>query len=178
MKWLKEEVVSGHETGTQALKILIQEAEQQRTLLLEVLRKVRLLSRSEKYARNIALLRTIPGIGTITAITFLVEIENIYRFDNTDHFAGFVGITPNRHNSGSKANDGGMSFRGNKTLRSMLIESAWTAARSDPALTLSYHSYIKRMEANKAIVRIARKVLNRMYYVLKNKTEYVSGVVK
>jgi len=178
MRWLNEEVVLEHETGTQALKILVQEAEQQRKLLLEVLRKVRLLSRSEKYSRNIALLRTIPGIGLITAITFLVEIENIGRFDNTDHFAGFVGITPNRHNSGSKINDGEMTFRGNKTLRSMLIESAWTAARSDPALIQSYHRYIKRMESNKAVVRIARKILNRMYYVLKNKMEYVPGVVK
>lgn len=175
--WL-EGIVSEHETGTQALKILIKEVEQQRILLLDVLRKIRALARTEKYARNMALLQTIPGIGTITGITFLVEIETIDRFDNTDHFAGFVGITPNRHNSGDKSNDGEMTFRGNKKLRSMLIESAWTAARSDPALIHSYHVYIKRMEPNKAIVRIARKVLNRMYYVLKNKTEYVPGVVK
>ena len=73
MKWLEEEVSLQHDSGTQALKILVQEAEQQRKLLLEVLKKIRLLSRSEKYAKNITLLRTIPGIGPITAITFLVE---------------------------------------------------------------------------------------------------------
>ena len=167
-----------HDTGAQALKILVQEAEQQRKLLLEVLIKIRLLSRSEKYAPNIALLKTIPGIGPITSISFLVEIENIERFENTDHFAGYVGLTPNRHSSGDKTNDGEMTFRGNKTLKSLLIESSWTAARSDPALILSYHSYVRRMEPNKAVVRIARKVLNRMYYVLKNKMEYVPGVVK
>jgi len=47
------------------------------------------------------------------------------------------------------------------------------AARFDPALLMSYHCYIKRMESNKVIIRIARKVLNRMYFVLKNKEEYV-----
>ena len=52
-----------HESGNQALNILVQEAEQQRKLLLDVLRKVSLLSGSEKYAGNIALLRSIPGIG-------------------------------------------------------------------------------------------------------------------
>lgn len=178
MKWLEEEVSLQHDSGTQALKLLVLEAEQQRKLLLEVLKKIRLLSRSEKYAKNITLLRTIPGIGLITAITFLVEIENIERFKNTDHFAGFVGLVPNRHSSGPKTNDGEMTFRGQKTLKSLLIESSWTAARTDPALMMSYLGYVKRMEPNKAVVRIARKVWNRMYFVLKNKMEYVSGVVK
>jgi transposase len=178
MKWLSEEVSLQNESGTQTLKILVQEADQQRKLLLEVLRKIRVLSCSEKYAKNIALLRTIPGIGFIIAITFLTEIEKIERFENTDHFAGFVGLIPNRHSSGEKDNSGEMTFRGQDVLRKMLIESSWMAARFDPTLIMSYHSYIKRMEPNKAIVRIARKVLNSMYFVLKNKMEYVPGVVK
>ena len=178
MKWLNQEVLLGHDSGNQALKILIQEAEQQRILLLDVLRKIRVLARSEKYAKNVALLCTIPGIALITAITFLTEIENIERFVNTDHLAGFVGLVPNYHSSGDKSNKGEMTFRGQKALRRSLIESSWLAARFDPALTMSYHQYIKRMEPNKAIVRIARKVLNRIYFVLKNKQEYVSGVVK
>jgi len=178
IKWLKEGVLLQHESGAQTLKIMVEEAEQQRKLLLEIFRKIRLLSRSEKYATNMALLRSIPGIGFITAITFLTELENIERFASTDHFAGFVGLVPNRHSSGDKDNNGEMTFRGQNDLRKMLIESSWTAARCDPALMMSFNNYVKRMEPNKAIIRIARKVLNRMYYVLKNKTEYVSGVVK
>ena len=178
MNWLSEGVSLQHDSGNQTLEILVQEAQQQRKLLLDVLRKVRLLSESEKYAGNIALLRTVPGIGLITAITFLTEIENIERFVNTDHLAGFVGLVPNYHSSGEKNNNGEMTFRGQKALRRSLIESSWFAARFDPALTLSFNSYIKRMEPNKAIVRIARKLLNRMYFVLKKNMEYVPGVVK
>ena len=178
MKWLKEGVSLQHESGNQALRILVEEAEQQRKLLLEVTRKVRLLSSSEKYADNMALLRTIPGVGFITAITFLTEIENIDRFEDTDHFAGFVGLVPNRHSSGGRENTGEMTFRGQDILKSLLVESSWFAARLDPALNMSFHQYIRRMEANKAIIRIARKVLNRIYFVLKNKQEYVPGVVK
>lgn len=178
MKWLNQGVSLQHESGTQTLKILLQEAEQQRKLLLEILRKIRVLSRSEKYATNMELLRTIPGVGFITAITFLTEIENIDRFENTDHFAGFVGLIPNRHSTGGKENNGDMTFRGQIDLRKSLIESSWFAARLDPALAMSFNGYVRRMEPNKAIIRIARKVLNRMYYVLKNKSEYVSGVVK
>ena len=157
---------------------MIQEVEQQRKLLLEVSQKIRALSRSEKYATNMELIRSIPGVGFITAITFLTEIENIERFKNTDHFAGFVGLVPNRHSTGGKENNGDMTFRGQTALRKSLIESSWFAARIDPALTMSFNGYVRRMEPNKAIIRIARKVLNRMYYVLKNKNKYVSGVVK
>ena len=70
-----------------------------------------------------------------------------------------------------------MTFRGQKILKSMLVESAWVAVRIDTALSLSYNTYIKRMQPNKAIIRIARKLLNRMYYTLKNKRPYQTGIV-
>lgn len=178
MKWLDEGVKLQYEAGNQALQILVKEAEQQRELLLEITRKIRILSSSEKYINNMLLLRTIPGVGFITAITFLTEIENISRFGNSDHFAGYIGLVPNRHSSGSRENIGEMTIRGQDTLRRAIIESSWFAARIDPALTKSFHVYLNRMEPNKAIIRIARKVLNRMYYVLKHKAEYVPSVVK
>jgi len=136
------------------------------------------LFQRKKYTQNIALLKTIPGIGPITSISFLVEIENIERFENIDHFASYVGLTSNRHGSGDNTNDGEMTFIGNKTIKSILTESYWTVARSDPDLIISYHGYVRLIEPNKAVARIARKVLNQMYYVLKNKIEYLLGVVK
>jgi len=178
IQWLTQEVSLEHDSGNETLKILVQEAEQQRILLLDVLRNIRLLSQSEKYAKNVALLSTIPGIALITSMTILTEIETIDRFKNTDHLAGFVGLVPNYHSSGDKAKNGEMTFRGQSTLKKSLIESAWFAARFDPALSMSYHELIKRMDANKAITRIARKLLNRIYFVLKNKQPYVHGVVR
>jgi hypothetical protein len=59
-----------------------------------------------------------------------------------------------------------------------LIESSWVAVRKDPALLMSFNELSKKMQKNNAIVRIARKLLNRIRYVLKNKQEYVSAVVK
>jgi len=60
-----------------------------------------------------------------------------------------------------------MTFRGQIHLKKGLIESAWVASRIDPALTHSFIKLCKRMEPNKAIIRIARKLLNRIYYTLK-----------
>lgn len=178
MKWLKEDICQRDGCGSQALKVLITEAEQQRKLLLEVTRKVRFLSRDPKYADKIRLLRTIAGIGFITSISLLTEFEDINRFANTDHLAAYVGLVPNRHTSGDKENVGEMTFRGHRLLRSYLIESSWFAARLDPALSFCFNNYCKRMEPNKAIVKIARKLLNRIYYVLKNEKEYVCSVLK
>ena len=178
IRWLTETDLLQSETGTLALRTLVQEAEQQRNLILDTTRAIRKMSQGEKYASNMKLLRTIPGIGLITGITFLTEVEKIERFTNSDHFAGFIGLIPTRHSSGAKQSNGEMTFRGHVNLKKMLIESSWIAVRCDPALTLSYHKYTNRMDSNKAIVKIARKLLNRIFYVLTNKKEYVLCVVK
>jgi len=178
LKWLKEEVQLTEESGRDTMNMLIREVEEQRELLLLVSRKIKQLSESEKYASNVKLLKTVPGIGLLTAMHFLTEMETVERFADPDHFAAYVGLVPDRHNSGEVKNDGEMTFRGQSILKKCVIESAWIAARKDPALSLSYNKYAARMEPNKAIIRIARKLLNRIYFVLKNKKEYVTCIAK
>ena len=178
LRWLKEEVHLTEESGKQTLSIMIQEVEEQRELLLQISKQIKQLSEKEKYSLNVKLLKTVPGIGLLTAMHFLTEMETLERFENTDHFAAFVGLVPDRHNSGEVTNVGEMTFRGESVLKNCIIESAWIAARKDPALSLAYNKYLVRMEPNKAIIRVARKLLNRIYFVLKNKKEYVTSVVK
>lgn len=177
MNWLKEDVKLNHPLGHETLNLMIERAERQRKLLLETTQKVRELSRIEKYAQNMKLLRSIPGIGLITAITFLTEIEDINRFKDTDHLASFVGLVPGSHSSGEKSKNTEMTFRGHFSIKRSLIESSWIAARHDPALNMAYHKYVQRMEPNKSIIRIARKLLNRIYFVLTKQQEYVKGIV-
>ena len=176
--WLKEEVKLTQESGKQSLNILIQAVVEQRKSLLLITRQIRKLSITGKYDVNVKLLKTIPGIGLITAMTFLTEMDTLERFENTDHFAAFVGLVPNRHNSGEVKNRGEMTFRGQSALKKSIVESAWIAARKDPAPCLAYNKYVQRMNPNNAIIRIARKLLNRIYFVLKNKQEYVTCIVK
>jgi len=70
-----------------------------------------------------------------------------------------------------------MTKRGKSYLRYLLIEASWIAIRKDPALMMAYTDYKKKMIAQKAIIKIARKLLNRIRFVLKNKQPYVIGVV-
>lgn len=176
MQWLHQIELTTAE-GKEALCLLIRSAEELRKILLDATRRIRALSKDEKYREDFHLICTVPGIGLITGMTFLTEIEDIKRFYNTDKLAGFVGLVPTCHNSGPKEENGEMTFRGQSQIKTMLIESAWTAARIDPALCQSYAKLIHRMQANKVIIKIARKLLNRIYFVLKNKKEYVRAVV-
>jgi len=177
-KWLREEASVADGIHTDAFLFLMDEVEAKKKSLLKITLMVRHLSRSERYKENMDLILSVPGIGLITGIIFLIEIEDIKRFENNDRFAGFIGIVPSCHSSGKKDNKGEMTPRGQPHMRVALIESSWTASRKDPALTLSFINYCKRMESNNAIIRIARKLANRIYFVLTKQTKYVCAVVQ
>lgn len=145
---------------------------------LNVTNQIRNLSKTEKYRQEAGLLITIPGIGLITAMSVLTELESTDRFSSLDKLCSFIGLVPSTNSSGDTERTGDITSRGHRVLRAALIESAWVAARTDPALAKSYNHYCKRMDSNKAIIRIAKKLLSRIRYVLKNKQPYVPGVIK
>jgi transposase len=165
-------------SGKQALQTFVLSSTHIRASVLQTTKHIIELSKTEFYKEQVALLRSIPGVGLITAMTLLTELESIDRFKNFDELCGFIGLVPSTNSSGDNDIIGDITPRGHGVLRSAIIESAWVAARFDPALLKSYHDYCKRMEPNKAIIRIARKLLNRIRFVLKNKKQYVCSVVK
>jgi transposase len=122
---------------------------------------------------------SVPGIGLITGMVFLTEIIDITRFRNTDHLASYVGLVPGEDSSGDTEKNTGISSRCNQKLRYLLIESSWIAVRKDPALAMSYNRLKKnnKKSKNKAIIYIARKLLNRISYVLKKREYYEPCVV-
>ena len=176
IQWLRS-VDTSTDLGTYVLQDTIETAEFLRKKLLRINRQFRTLSKDSKYSDRIHLLRSIPGIGLIVAFTFLSEIEKISRFKSLDKLCSYVGLIPSTFSSGEKEVVGKITRRSNKPLRSSIIESAWVAIRHDPALALKYNELRSRMEANESIVRIAKKLLNRIIYVLKNEKAYVSSVV-
>ena len=177
VKWLEEEVLLGGGVGQDSFSVLLETFNQRRSQMVKVLRKIRELSRTEAYSQNMEYIQSVPGIGLKTGMHLLVNIEDINRFANRDNFASFMGIVPSCHDSGDKESSGKITNRAPKELRSLLIESSWMAVRKDPALTMKFLQLRKRMDKNKAIIRIARVLCNRIYYVLKNKQIYVNAVV-
>jgi len=153
-------------------------AEMLRKKQLSTNKEIRKLSEKKIYKENYYLLLSVPGIGSLTAMIILTELGNINRFKNLDNLCSFIGLVPMTNSTGEKDKTGDITVRKNKILRTTIIESSWVAIRNDPALMLAYQKLVKRMEPQKAIIRIAKKLTNRMLYVLKNKKAYVQAVVK
>jgi transposase len=177
MSWL-DEIEMTESSGKESLNLMVTSVKNLRATLLQSTKLIHNLSKTEQYRDSVELLRSIPGIGLITAMILLTELENINRFSNTDQLCRFVGFVPSTHSSGEKDKTGNLTKRGHSILRSALIESAWIAARLDPSLSKNYNEYCKRMEANEAIIRIAKKLLKRINYVLKNRKPYEYRIVK
>lgn len=159
------------------LDFLVGQYEALRGQRLEMLRSIRALSRTERFERPLALLMTVPGIGLLTGMALLSEIDDISRFRSADRLAAYIGMIPMCHSSGAREGVGDITVRRNTKLRSALIEASWVAIRQDPAMTLAYEAYRARMTPGKAIVKVVRKLVNRIYFVMKRNQPYVNCVV-
>ena len=164
--------------GKMVLEGLLAQLKSQRQLLLKINRQLRALSKTELYAKLAELLLSVPGIGLIGTMKLLTEIGDIKRFKGIKRLAAYFGFIPSTNSSGEHERVGEMTNRGNKQLKKMLIEASWVAIRNDPALALKYEELRKTMRGTKAIIRIARKLLNRIRYVLINEEKYVIGMVE
>jgi transposase len=175
IQWLKD-LSLPFPTGRITLDYMIDQLLLLRQKMLAVLKNVRQLQERPKYQKQYDLLRSVPGIGPITAITLLTEIGDINRFGNFYRFNSFIGFCPTEYSSGEKERRGPMTFRHHAPLRELLIEASWTAIKHDPALTLAYEELKKKMGGKRAIVKIARKLLNRIFTIWKNQEIYEMGL--
>jgi transposase len=163
--------------GADCLKINIERFHRDHDLLKEVLRKIKDNLKNYGFEVLVEKLKSIPGISNLTAIALVTEIMDINRFQRLDELCAYVGLVPSMRDSGETEKTMGLSRRQSKYLRNVLIESSWAAMKSDPALTMSFNHLIKRMPRQKAIIKIAKKLLNRIRYVWKNNQTYQKAVV-
>ena len=123
------------------------------------------------YKRDYYLLKSIPGVGGYLASAMLSELGDLRRFSCEAHFASYIGLVPMMRNSGTQDNIFGVTPRSRGLLRSYIIESAWVALRMDPEMQLYYRRHIGK-NPKSIIIKIARKLLNRMLSVIKTEQPY------
>jgi len=110
-------------------------------------------------------------VGGYLAAALLAELGDIRRFDNQASFASYIGIIPMMRNSGGTENIFGITPRSRSLLRSYIIESAWVTLRMDPEMQVYYRRHIGK-NPKSIIIKIARKLLNRILSVIKTETPY------
>jgi len=163
--------------GGFTLDNLILQLEQTRLHLSGVLRQLRREATSKNLAATVEAINTAPGVAFITTMTLVTEIIDVRRFSRFEHLCSFVGLVPSIYSSGDTTYTRGMSFRHNQYLRPLLIEAAWTAVRKDPAMTLRFNELCRTMSKQMAIIRIAKKLLRRIFHLWKQQDRYAYALV-
>ena len=118
---------------------------------------------------------SIPGIGPVTGAIILAEIGDVTRFASPEKLVAYAGIDPTVYQSGQfTATQTRMSKRGSPYLRHALWQAAFMASLHDPQLRAYYQ---RKRAAGKAhgttIGALSRKLLHRLYIILKEQRPYL-----
>lgn len=130
------------------------------------------LSRHEKYAEQVEILQTTPGVGWLTAIEILLELQDVRRFHNAASIAAYVGLTPSQFSTGDHVRMGRITKQGKWNVRALLVEASWRLIQKDYDLGQKYERIKARAGGKRAIVAIARTLIIRMRRILLDRTSY------
>jgi len=136
--------------------------------LITALRKNKLIQ-----ARVLRLM-SIPGIGEVTALTWVLEIGEPSRFSSSRHAISYCGLCSAQHESAGKEQRGPISKQRNKHLQTMLIEAAKLAPHWNEQLALLHEKELARGNRNRATLTVARKLVEFMLAVDRRETDFES----
>jgi transposase len=130
--------------------------------------------RLRPFATEVALLDTIPGVGIRTAQEIIAAIgTDMSRFQTHRHLASWAKLCPGtRESAGNRKPE--RIGKGNRHLRTALVEAAKAAARSKKHTYLSaqYHRLAARRGGNRATIAVAHSILVSVYYILRDHKPY------
>jgi len=124
---------------------------------------------------DLEILKSIKGIGDITALHFLAEVGDVSRFENYKKLIAYAGLDPTVHQSGKFEGQSRVSKRGNRHLRRVL----WLMAAKVARYNQVFREYFLRRRAEgisykKAILAVAHKLIRVIFAVLTHKTYFLA----
>jgi len=145
----------------------------------ELDREITSIAQSDPAAKRLQQLR---GVGPIVASALVAAVGDAHHFANGRQMAASLGLTPKQHSSGGKERLLGISKRGDRYLRSVLIHGARavlrTAKDKDDRLSLWASALAQRRHANVAAVALANKTARIAWAMLRNETNYQPDLLR
>ena len=160
------ELITGQATLEAVIGPLLRCREVLRTELAGLHRKMLAIVRANQVCRR---LTTVPGVGPVTALTFVSAIDDPGRFPSSRSVGAHFGLTPRRYQSGETDIIGSITKAGDAMVRSALYEAAFSLlvkVKPMSALRSWAMSVARRRGLKRAVVALARKlasVLHRMW---------------
>jgi len=118
---------------------------------------------------EVELLKTFPGIGDLSAMGLIIEIQTVKRFAEAKKLASFFGVHPVYKISGDGAGGFKMSKQGRTAPRQILYMVALSAIQCNPLIREIYEKHQRQGKHNMAAIGICmHKILRILYGMLKN----------
>lgn len=134
---------------------------------------LRSLEKDPLLADRMRRLRTIPGVGPITALTWALEIGDVTRFRSIKQAISYCGLCSDEKSSAEKTLRTPLSKQRNKHIQSVLIEAAKLAPKHSHELALIYEKEIQKGNANRATLAVARKMVTYLLAIDRAQRDFV-----
>lgn len=117
-------------------------------------------------------LQTVPGVGTITAATYIAVLATPQRFPDSGRVVSYIGLVPSTYDTGDRRCHGHITRRGSGELRSMLCEAAHHAARRQNPLNPYWSRICTKQGYKKAVVAIAHRLARILYQMWRKREAF------
>src|SRR6516162_41932 len=134
---------------------------------------VRSLQRDSLLAERVQRLMTIPAVGPITALTWVLEVGDVQRFSSIKKAISYCGLCGAEKSSAETIKRTPISKQRNKHLQSVLVEAAKMAPRFSPELALIYDREKQKGNANRATLAVARKLVAYLVAIDRGQTHFL-----
>ena len=119
---------------------------------------------------------TAPGVGPVTAVTFVATLDEVSRFDTAKQVRGYLGLVPSEKSSGERQQRGRITKAGNGRLRALLVEAAWSLLRSKQESAEAVRRWANGIAVRRgkcvAAVALARKLAGILYAMWRDGTTF------
>lgn len=132
------------------------------------------LRKSGTIRARVERLMSIPGVGEIMALTWILEIGDVTRFSSSRQAISYCGLCSGQHESAGKEHRGPISKKRNKHLQSKLIEAAKLAPHWNEQLAMLHEKELARGNRNRATLAVARKLVEYLIAVDRRETGFES----
>ena len=123
-------------------------------------------------------LQTVPSIGPIIASAIRARVGNAKEFENGRHLAAWIGLVPENNSSGGKVSQSGISKKGDRYLRALLVNGAMAVIRQAQRRPDKWPWVAKllgRMSAKAAAIAIANKTARVAWAIMVQGGVYQAG---
>ena len=134
------------------LDVMLDELEHAHRQVKRVTKHLEELAQAERHRAASGVMRSVPGVGLVTAMTFRLELPEPGRFDHAGQVARMAGLAPMVRQSGETRREGGLIRSSSGRLRTALVEAAWRWVACDEAAKAVYRRLVGNTGSGKKAI--------------------------